>query len=119
MNSRLEANNIYHNRRLLSGTNIFVDKDYPVEARNKRFILRQIGNEVKKANSLLKVGIGDSRIFIDNKPFSYMDNKIVANTNNDADFLKKILLYTSYEIVVKEPRHKNAANINNNAGQYN
>lgn len=111
LNSILEVNSILSSRRLLVGSNIYIDKDYTFDDRNKRFLLRQLGKQVKNADKFIKIRYGDYRIFINDKPYSYDGDKITAVCKSDADFLKTILSKVNFvgSIDVKEVQKSSAA----------
>lgn len=109
LNSATEVNAVLSARRFLVGSKIYIDKDYTADVRNKRYFLRQIGTNVKKVNKHIKVRYGDYRIFIDDKPFSFTGEKIIAVNNSDAEFLKNLMSKANYEcnIEVKDSQNLN------------
>lgn len=106
LNSPLEVNDIIAVRRRLAGTNIYIDKDFTAEERSNRYFLRQIGKSVKKADKHAKVRQGDHRVFINDKPFSCVGEKIIASNKSDAESLRKLLSTVNFECVIDvKPQH--------------
>lgn len=106
LNSPLEVNSILSKRRFLIGTSVFIDKDFTADVRNKRFVLRQLGRNVKLSDKNIKIRYGDHRIFIADKPFSCNGDKIIAVNNADAEFLKKLLSKSNYECNIEVNDYK-------------
>lgn len=111
LNSAMEVNAVLSNRRNLSGSNIYIDKDYTTDVRNKRFFLRQFGRNIKKADNTLKVRFGDYRIFINDKPFTCSGEHILAFNKADAVFLQNLVDKASlnFTIVVNASETSSAA----------
>lgn len=111
LNSAMEVNAVLSNRINLRGSNIYIDKDYTTDVRNKRFFLRQFGRNIKKADNTLKVRIGDHRIFINDKPFTCSGEQILAFNKTDAVFLQNLVDKASlnFTIVVNASETSSAA----------
>ena len=107
LNSALEVNNVMNCRRSLFGTHIFIDKDCTNEERNKQYLIRQIGKNVKKVDTKAKVRYGGTRIYVNDRPFTAGCNQIVASCSMDADFLSGLLEKANFvcEIIVKNQRY--------------
>lgn len=106
LNSPMEVNAVLSCRRSLSGSNIYIDKDYTADERNKRYFLRQIGKNVKKADKNVKIRYGDHRIFINDKAYTYVGDKVIASNKPDAEFLQKMFANVNFacKVDVNEPQ---------------
>lgn len=104
LNSAKEVNEVLSARKNLTGSNIYIDKDYTMDERSKRYFLRQVGKNAKNADRQIKIRYGDSRLYVDDKPFYCADEKIIAANKADAEFLRKLLSKANYacDIEVKE-----------------
>ena len=112
LNSGLEVNIIMSNRRSLIGTNIFIDKDCTAEERNKQYLIRQIGKNVKKSCSNAKVRYGGPRIYINDKPYTAENNQIVASSSVDAEYLSTLLDKAQFVCKVVVKKQANGSRMN-------
>lgn len=105
LNSIMEVNAILSSRRLLIGSNIFIDRDYTFDERNKRYLLRQLGKTVKNADKNMKIRYGDYSIFINDKPYTYDGDKIIAANKSDAEMLKNVLAKVGFVCTINVKGH--------------
>lgn len=96
-----QYNSVLFARKLLKGTDIFIEKDWTTEEREKRFQLRSLAKKLGNESSL-KVRLGDFSLFVNDKHFTWQDGKIVASSSDDAQFLGIILakLHCDCEVIV-------------------
>ena len=113
LNSAMEVENVMMKRRLLKGSNVYIHKDSTADERTKMYNLRILEKNVRKADQNIKIRQGFARIFIDDKPFLWIDGKYAAAKQCDADFLRSLLQRANFdaEVIVKlqTPRNKNFA----------
>lgn len=100
LESSLQANNVLAAKRNLKGQRIYINKDYTEVEQNIRYQLRNLSKNLTRANKTLKVRLGEFCIFIDNNKFTWANGKIIASSNNNAEFLRKILLGFNYSAEV-------------------
>lgn len=102
MESTMMVQDLLTTRSKLKGTSIYIQKDYTAQEQHIRYNLRQISKNIRDKNRSLKVRLGDLTIFVNDKKFNWFNNKVIANSQFDADFLKDIFIKCniSYEIIV-------------------
>lgn len=111
----LQANNILAAKDKLKGGTIYIQKDYTKEEQNTRYNLRQLNKKISNLNLNIKVRLGEFCTFINNKKYSWMPGKFVAYSNEDADYLKNLLVQANYSMdVIVKVNIAAISNANNN-----
>ena len=82
--------NVLIARKKLKGRSIYIQKDFTAQEQHIRFKLRQISKIIRDKNSSIKVRLGDLTIFIDDRKFTWNNNKIIAFSGSNVEFLKNI-----------------------------
>lgn len=110
-----EAQRVIEARRQLKGKNIYIQKDYTALEQTTRYNLRKVARVVSKIKPNIKVRLGEFCIFVNDIKYTWMDEKILAPTQKDADFLVNILELSnnSYDVFCKQTSNIN--NINENS----
>ena len=103
LNTTLEADSVISSRRLLKGSNVYIQKDTTAEERTKMFHLRALERNIKKADPNVKIRQGFARIYISDKPFYWIDGKYAATNETDATFLRNLVSCANFDaqIMVK------------------
>lgn len=111
----LQANNVLAAKDKLKGDMIFIQKDYTKEEQDTRYNLRQLNKKISNLNLNIKVRLGEFCTFINNKKYTWMLGKFVAYSNEDADYLKNLLIQANYsmDVIVKVNIAANSNAINN------
>lgn len=91
-------------RKLLKGSTIYIEKDFTLEERDKRYNLRQASKKLLPVEKEVKVRLGDFVLYVNDKPFSWMGGKMMASNVADAQFLKQLFVKCHYncEVAVKD-----------------
>lgn len=108
LNSALEADAVIASRTKLKGSKIYIQKDTTAIERNKMYNLRQLSKCLQKFDGSLKIRNGHSRIYINDKMYSWSNGNVVASKAADVDFLQSLLAKANYAC--------NVVLNNNNAG---
>lgn len=103
-------------KRLLKGQQIYIHKDYTEDEQFSRYNLRQISKNISKSKKDVKVRLGEFSIFINDKKFNWFNGKVKAQTNNDAEYLRKLFneCGCSYDVVCNDKFSSNKKNTNPN-----
>lgn len=98
-------------KRKLKGRTIYIQRDYTTQEQHSRYILRQIVKKLKSKNKTLDVKLGEFSIFLNNKKFVVKNDRVIAFSEEDLNFLKKTFekCECNYEIVLNDQK----TNINN------
>lgn len=100
LETSMQAYNVISAKRKLDGQNIFIQKDYTEEEQNVRYNLRQISKNIAKHDKSIKVRLGEFCIFINNNKYTWSNGKILTNSDNNAEYLSKLLADCNYPIEV-------------------
>lgn len=93
-------------RKLLKGSRVFIEKDYTVEERDKRYHLRSLSKKISE-DKAVKVRLGDFSLFVNDKPYYWTNGAVMASNEDDALFLREILSRIGYDCVVAVNDHRN------------
>ena len=77
-------------KRKLKGRTIFIQRDYTAQEQHARYNQRQIVKKIKSKNRSLNVKLGEFNIFINDKKFSCKNDKVIAYSLEDSNFLKNL-----------------------------
>lgn len=109
LNSALEADAVIAARAKLKGSSIFIQKDSTAEERHKMYNLRQLGKNIRKIDGSLKIRHGHSRIYINDKMFTWANGNAITSKAADADFLRRLVAKANYNCNVIVSGNSSAA----------
>ncbi|GBP12700.1 hypothetical protein EVAR_70832_1 [Eumeta japonica] len=90
LESRQQASDVLAAKNKLKGRRVYINKDYTNEEQNKRYKLRKLRRSIAACNRSVKVRLGEFCIFVENKKYTCDGNEIIANSNQDAVFLRSL-----------------------------
>ena len=90
LESSTMTQNLLSSRSKLKGRSVYIQKDFTANEQNVRFKLRKISNCIKEKNKSIKVRLGDVCMYVNDKKFTWHNNKVMANSVSDSDFIKKL-----------------------------
>lgn len=111
----LQATNVLAAKNKLKGSKIFIQKD----EQNTRFNLRQLNKKILNLNMNIKVRLGEVCTFINNKKYTWMLGKFIAYSNDDANYLKNLLIQANFTVdvtvnVTEAAKSNGSINVNTN-----
>lgn len=109
LNSAMEADAVIAARAKLKGSSIFIQKDSTADERHKMYNLRQLGRNIRRIDGSLKIRHGHSRIYINDKMFTWLNGSVVATKAPDAEFLHRLILNAKYDCRVVVGTNNSAA----------
>ena len=92
LESSMMTQNLLAARTKLKGKSIYIQRDFTAQEQHTRFKLRQISKNLREKNKSLKVRLGDFSMFVNDKKFVWNDNKVIAYSTSDAEFLRNIFI---------------------------
>lgn len=100
LGSSTQAFNVVAAKGKLKGQQVYIQKDYTEEEQNVRYNLRQLSKKITQINQSVKVRLGEFCIFINNIKYTWSSGKVIAYSNNDAEYLNNLLTECNYRIDV-------------------
>ena len=76
---------------LLKGRPIYIQKDYTSREQHVRYNLRQVSKSIKNKNKSLKIKQGDQCIFINDVRLTWLNDKLIARSVADGNFIENII----------------------------
>lgn len=103
LESVLQAINILTNSGKLKNSGIWVQKDYTLEERNKRFHLRELRKYIRRVSKKTKCVFKYTSLLVGNKSYEWCNGDIVAQNEEDKRAIMQLLAANSnHKIVVKK-----------------
>lgn len=91
LESSAQAHNVLMAKGKLRGQEIYIQKDYTDDEQSTRYKLRQISKTITKSKKDVKVRLGEFCIFVNDKKFTWHSGKVMASSENDSQYLRKLL----------------------------
>jgi hypothetical protein len=80
-----DVGSILRNAKLLKGSEISIQKDYPKELREKCSIIRKLAKNISEKNQSINVKIRDERIYIEKECFTLNNENKLINSNGELE----------------------------------
>lgn len=112
LGSSVQAYNVIAAKGILKGQNVFIQKDFTEEEQHVRYNLRQLSKKITKGDKSVKVRLGEHCIYINNNKYTWSNGKVYADSANNAEYLKMLLLQCNFEIDVSVKGNLNAIKSN-------
>lgn len=91
LDSAKQVNDILFNSGKLKHTGVYVQRDLTAEERSQKYHLRQLKKSLQTYDQRLEFHFKGTTLYINNKPFRWQNENIVAYNPEDEMFIKKLV----------------------------